>query len=210
MVSITDIDPNEFIKELSETLKSVPEIKAPLWARFVKTGHFKERPPFRNDWWHTRSAAVLRTVERLGPVGVSKLRTKYGGKKNRGMTAEKFYKGSGSVARKILQQLEKAGLVAQAAKKTHKGRIVTPKGQSLLDKVTIGILKEQGFFKKEKPAAKEAGKEELPAKTTETARQEPKREAKQTEKEYRQPKAENAQKQKVEKKDVAAGKAAKK
>ena len=45
-------------------------------------------------------------IYRHGPIGVSKLRTKYGGKKNRGHKPEHFYKGSGSVARKVLQQFE--------------------------------------------------------------------------------------------------------
>ncbi len=135
MATPNEINPNDYIKELAQTLKGIPDVKAPIWARFVKTGLFKERPPINNDWWHIRAAAVLRTVYRLGPVGTSKLRTKYGGKKNRGVAAEHSYKGSGSIIRKILQQLEKAGLITQGSKGVHKGRIITPKGQSLLNSV---------------------------------------------------------------------------
>ncbi len=139
MATPDEINPESLIKALAENLKTVPEIKAPIWSKFVKTGHFKERPPYNKEWWHIRAAGVLRTVYRLGPVGTSKLRTRYGGKKNRGVAAEHSYKGSGSIIRKILQQLEKAGLIVQTAKGVHKGRIVTPKGKSMLNSVAKRI-----------------------------------------------------------------------
>ena len=135
MARLEDVNPNDFISELAETLKSMPDIKPPKWSVFVKTGHYKERPPVKSDWWYVRAAAVLRTVYRLGPVGTSKLRTKYGGKKNRGVASEHAYKGSGSIIRKILQQLEKAGLLAKGSVGMHKGRVVTPKGKSLLNAI---------------------------------------------------------------------------
>jgi len=47
---------------------------------------------------------------------------------------EKFYKGSGNIIRKILQQLEKAELIKQN-EQGRKGRIVTNKGRSFLDKL---------------------------------------------------------------------------
>jgi len=57
------------------------------------------------------------------------LRTAYGGRKNRGHAPEHFVKGSGNIIRTALQELERLGLVA----KTEEGRVITPKGQSLLD-----------------------------------------------------------------------------
>ena len=134
-----DADPQELISKAAEGLKKVPEIKAPAWATFVKTGMHKERPPVSHDWWYMRAASVLRTVYRLGPVGVSKLRDKYGGKKNRGVKKDHFFKGSGNILRKALQQLEKAGLVKSVEKGIHKGRIITPKGRSFLDKIASQI-----------------------------------------------------------------------
>ena len=134
-----DMDAQELVSKTAEELKKVPEIKAPSWAAFVKTGMHKEKPPVNADWWHTRAASVLRAVYRLGPVGVSKLRDKYGGKKNRGVKKEHFYKGSGNILRKALQQLEKAGFVKYNDKGVHKGRIVTPKGRSFLDKIASQI-----------------------------------------------------------------------
>ena len=139
MPTMYDVDSQELILKVAEELKKIPEIKPPEWALFVKTGMHKERPPVNNDWWYVRTASVLRTVYRLGPIGVSKLRTKYGGKKNRGAKKEHFYKGSGSILRKSLQQLEKAGFVKFAEKGVHKGRIVTPKGKSFLDKIATQI-----------------------------------------------------------------------
>ena len=102
MPKMFEVSPNEYVEKLATELKKEPEIKAPVWSAFVKTGMHKERPP-AGEWWHVRTAAVLRSVAKIGPVGVSKMRTKYGGKKNRGHRTEHFYKGSGSIARKIFQ-----------------------------------------------------------------------------------------------------------
>jgi small subunit ribosomal protein S19e len=123
---------------------------------------FKQRPPFKNDWWYTRTASVLRSVYKLGPVGVNKLRVKYGGKKNNGSAMEHFYKGSGSIIRKILQQLEAAGLISKGAKGIHKGRIATGKGISLLDKAAIKIAPPlPKAVKEEKPAEQEPAEKKV-------------------------------------------------
>jgi len=148
MASAFDANTNELIEAVAEDLKKIPEISPPAWSSFVKTGRHKERPPARGDWWHVRAAAVLRSVKRLGPVGVSKLRSKYGGKKNRGAAAEHAYKGSGNILRKVLQQLEKAGLVKQSSRGIHKGRVITPKGQSVLDKAAIRIIGKENIKKR--------------------------------------------------------------
>ena len=139
MTTMYDVDSQELILKAAEELKKIPEIKAPVWAAFVKTGMHKERPPVNSDWWYTRAASVLRAIYRLGPVGVEKLRTKYGGKKNRGVKKEHFFKGSGNILRKSLQQLEKAGFVKFADKGIHKGRVITPKGRAFLDKIATQI-----------------------------------------------------------------------
>ncbi|MEM2873884.1 MAG: 30S ribosomal protein S19e [Candidatus Nanoarchaeia archaeon] len=137
MVSPLDVSPQALAKEVAQELKS--KIAAPAWAKFVKTGSHKERPPLQEDWWYIRAASIMRTIYRNAPIGVSKLRTKYGGTKNRGVKPERFKKASGSIIRKILQQLEKAGLVAQKKEKTHKGRVLTPAGISLLTKAAARI-----------------------------------------------------------------------
>lgn len=141
-MSIQTVDQDLLVKKTAEQLKEV--IKKPEWASFVKTGMHKERAPIDPDWWYMRAASVLKRIALKGPVGVSKLRNVYGGRKNRGHKPERFYKGSGSIARKLLQQLEKAELVVKGNKGVHKGRIITPKGQSLLDKTALSIHKAKG------------------------------------------------------------------
>ncbi|MEK6817140.1 MAG: 30S ribosomal protein S19e [Nanoarchaeota archaeon] len=135
MATIYDVNTNELIEKAAEELKKSKDIQKPDWAIFVKTGMHKERPPNDPNWWFMRAAAVLRKVYITGPIGVSKLRTQFGGKKGRGSKREHFYKGSGKIARLILQQLEKEGLVKYVEKGVHKGRIITPKGKSFLDKI---------------------------------------------------------------------------
>lgn len=124
------VSKQEIVKALAKELK--PVLKKPEWADFVKTGVHKERPPIDGDWWYTRASSMLLKVDKLGPIGVSKLRTKYGGRKNRGVRPEKFYKGSGSIIRKLLQQLESAGLLKQDVHAGHKGRVLTPRAHSLI------------------------------------------------------------------------------
>ena len=135
MVTIRDVNISKVIDKAGMALKNVKEVKMPSWGSFVKTGVNKERPPTNLDWWYIRAASVLTKVYRYGPIGVSKLRTKYGGKKNRGYKPERFYKGSGSIIRKVLQQLEKAGLVENKQIGVHKGKVITKKGKSFLDKI---------------------------------------------------------------------------
>lgn len=137
MVLPTDVKPQELAKEVAEALKD--KITPPKWATFVKTGSHKERPPLEKDWWYIRAASVLRTIYRNGPVGVSKLRSKYGGAKNRGVKPHLFTKASGSILRKILQQLETAGLLAKVKEGVHKGRVITPAGVSLLAKAATRV-----------------------------------------------------------------------
>jgi small subunit ribosomal protein S19e len=155
MANIYDVDANRLIEKAAEELKKVDAIKAPEWAVFAKTGVHKERPPANQDWWYVRVAAVLRSVYKLGPIGVSKLRYKYGGRKNRGLKPEKFYRGSGNVLRKVLQQLEKAEFVRQTEVGNFKGRIITSKGKSFLDKIASTL-----YVKAPKKSAEKATKKE--------------------------------------------------
>ena len=143
MTHILIVNPGELNKKVAEELKNQKLVQPTTWAKFVKTGHSKERLPDSSEWWYSRAAAVLRSVAKLGPVGTEKLRVKYGSKKNRGHMPEHFYKASGSHLRKILQQLEKSGLVKQTEKGVHKGRILTPKGTSFLDKIAVQLSKQE-------------------------------------------------------------------
>jgi small subunit ribosomal protein S19e len=138
MTTVFDIPAELLIRKVAEELKEKPEIQAPSWAEFVKTGVHKQMPPENTDWWHLRAAAVLRRVYVDGPVGVERIRTVYGGAQNRGSRPSRFRKGSGSIARKIFQQLEAAGLLEKAAG----GRTVSPAGRSFLDRTAYSLKSE--------------------------------------------------------------------
>ena len=127
-------DTNEVIAITAKKLQDIENIKAPQWAPFVKTSVSRERPPIQKDWWYLRAASILRTVRMKGPIGVNKLRSKYGGRKNRGHKPDAHFKGSGNIIRKSLQQLREAGLIEQKEAGNHKGNVITGKGMSLLDK----------------------------------------------------------------------------
>jgi small subunit ribosomal protein S19e len=142
MTHILSVNANSLIEQVASELKKQALVSKPDWADFVKTGISRERFPDSPDWWFQRSAAVLRSVAKLGPVGTQKLRTKYGGIKNRGHKPGKFYRSSGSIIRKILQQLETSELIRQDEKGVHKGRVLTPKGVSFLDKFAVQIAKQ--------------------------------------------------------------------
>jgi small subunit ribosomal protein S19e len=135
MTTAFDIPPELLIKRLGEELKKKPEMTPPAWAPFVKTGVHKELPPEDPDWWYTRAGAVLRRIYRDGPVGVQRLRSVYGGSKNRGAKPNKFRKGSGAILRKVLQQLEAAGLV----EKGKTGRNISPAGRAFVDDIAHAL-----------------------------------------------------------------------
>jgi len=130
MVSGKFVQPAKLIARLTEELKKVEEIKPTVWAKFVKSGAHRTRPPQHDDFWYTRSASVLRRIYLDGPVGVERLRTYYGARKKRGFQPPKFKLAAGNSLRKILQQLEKAGYVEKDAKG---GRKITSKGRKFLD-----------------------------------------------------------------------------
>jgi|TARA_Y100000310_G_scaffold344480_1_gene457473 small subunit ribosomal protein S19e len=130
----------EFNLKLAEALKGVPEFKEPEWAQFVKSGPAKERPIEDPDFWHKRSASILRQIYKRGVLGVSKLKTKYGSKKDRGMKPEEFRKASGKIIRIILQQSDAAGFTEiekamVGVKSKRPGRKLTKKGIEFLEEI---------------------------------------------------------------------------
>ncbi|MCF7798281.1 30S ribosomal protein S19e [Candidatus Woesearchaeota archaeon] len=188
---IYDIDQQKLIIAASAELKN--HIEMPEWALYAKTGPHRETMPKNPDWWYIRAASILRMCYKEGPVGVSKLRTRYGGRQNRGYKPDKFTRAGGKVIRAILQQLETAKLVKQHTVGTHKGRITTPAGISILAKAakTVGKAiktskpvtkpspkpaKEEA--KAEKPKAEDKAEKQEATKEEKTAKQESKQEVK--------------------------------
>jgi small subunit ribosomal protein S19e len=144
MVTVFDVNPNQLIDKAAEELKKVPEIKAPVWAIFVKTSPGKEKPPVRDDWWHIRAAAILRVIYIKGPIGTEKLRTKFGKRNYRSKSRkpEHFTKASGSIIRKILQQLQAAGMLELEEKSINRGRKISGKGRKFLDSIAKQVAPE--------------------------------------------------------------------
>jgi|GEM_PF-198852 small subunit ribosomal protein S19e len=127
-------NPEKFIPALAEALKKIPEFEVPEWALYVKTGVSRERPPAMEDFWYTRAASILRQLYIRGVVGVGKLRTRYGSRKDRGGKPDKFFKSGGKIIRVILQQAEAAGLVEKILRMQH-GRRLTQAGRDFLDSI---------------------------------------------------------------------------
>ena len=116
MTTAYDVPADVLIDKLSAYLKeNMREIQPADWAGYVKTGSHAERVPQNPDWWYVRSASMLRKLYMTGPVGVSRLRKEYGGRKRRGVRPAHFAKAGGNIIRTILQQLEQAGLVQNGA-----------------------------------------------------------------------------------------------
>ena len=138
-MAVYDFEQQEYNLKLAQALKKIPEFKAPEWVKFVKSSSGKERPIDDEDFWHKRAASMLKQIYKNKLMGVSRLKTKYGTKKNRGMKPEKFVKGSGKIIRVILQQSDKAGLTemikAQKGTKIKSGRRLTEKGLSFMDSI---------------------------------------------------------------------------
>jgi small subunit ribosomal protein S19e len=138
MVTVYDVPPDKLIEKLAVKLRDVETVKAPDWAEYAKTGRHTEKAPVQENWWQTRAASVLRKVYIKGPIGTSRLAAEYGGFADRGSKPNRAVKGSRSVARKCLMQLEAGGLVT---KDKNNGRIVTPRGQAMLDAAALEASK---------------------------------------------------------------------
>jgi small subunit ribosomal protein S19e len=147
------VNHQHLIEKLAEKLKGT--VNPPTWAEFVKTGHGKQRPPVRADWWYVRSAAILLSIQKLGPVGVSKLSIKYGSKKNKGYNPEKCGVASTNIIRKILQQLEAGKLISQQKRGNHMGRVLTKEGLKLINDCSKDALKNPPVKKVKKVVVQE-------------------------------------------------------
>jgi small subunit ribosomal protein S19e len=140
LTTVYDVPADILIERLARYLKeNVKEVRSPEWAAYVKTGSHVERAPHNPDWWYIRAASILRKLYIKGPIGISRLRKEYGGRKRRGAKPAHFRKAGGSIIRHILQQLEEAGL---AEREGNRGRVLTPKGRSLLDAMAARIKRD--------------------------------------------------------------------
>jgi small subunit ribosomal protein S19e len=139
MATAFDVPASRLIPKIAEELKKLETIKPPEWAAFVKTGRHREKSPVDDAWWYTRSAAVLRKLYVEGPMGSARLAAAYGGRADRGSKPNKAVRGSRSISRVTVQQLEKSQLIQ---KDRDGGRAVSSKGRKLVDNLSTQILKD--------------------------------------------------------------------
>jgi small subunit ribosomal protein S19e len=132
VVNAYDVSAGKLIGILADRIKGMPGMEPPEWSKFVKTGSHAERPPQRADWWYTRAASVLRKLYVSGPLGIGDFERAYGGSKAVAYFPKHQRDAGGSIIRRVLKQLEQAELVT----KTPKGRVLTPKGTAMLDRVS--------------------------------------------------------------------------
>lgn len=134
MSAVKTIQAGKYNSLLAAELKKHKEFKSPEWVMFVKSGPGKQRPIDEDDFWHKRAASILRQIYLNGVVGVQRLRTRYGNRKDRGKQPPHFVRSSGKIIRLILQQAESAELLSKSEGKV-KGRTLTEKGRKLLEGV---------------------------------------------------------------------------
>ncbi|BAB66441.1 30S ribosomal protein S19e [Sulfurisphaera tokodaii] len=140
MITPKMVPADVFIPRLAQYLReNVKELQPAEWSYFAKTSSFNERVPDNPEiWWYVRAASLLRKLYFISPLGVGTTRRLYSGLKRRGAKPPRTVKAPGHANRLILRQLEKAGLVIR----TKKGRVLSPKGRSLLDKLSYEMFKE--------------------------------------------------------------------
>eukprot|EP00441_Pelagodinium_beii_P035791 CAMPEP_0197650932 /NCGR_PEP_ID=MMETSP1338-20131121/31251_1 /TAXON_ID=43686 ORGANISM="Pelagodinium beii, Strain RCC1491" /NCGR_SAMPLE_ID=MMETSP1338 /ASSEMBLY_ACC=CAM_ASM_000754 /LENGTH=159 /DNA_ID=CAMNT_0043225451 /DNA_START=59 /DNA_END=538 /DNA_ORIENTATION=+ len=140
IVTVKDVEPDQFIKAFSQHLKRQGRFELPKWADVVKTAKYKELPPNDPDWLYVRTASMVRKIYIRKGMGVGAFRKVYGGQQRRGTCTKVFSKGSGRIARYIVQQLEEMGLVEQ---NEDGGRMITKEGQRELDTVAVQAAAEE-------------------------------------------------------------------
>jgi len=144
-VTVRDVDAQKFINAYAAFLKRQGKLQIPGWVDTVKTSHSNELPPQSADWFYVRAAAVARHVYLRKTVGVGRLRKAHGSTKNRGSRPSHHVDASGSVDRKVLQALEKLGIVEKADEDGEfKGRRITQAGMRDLDRIAMTAVEEEG------------------------------------------------------------------
>ena len=138
MTTVNDVPAKDLIDEVAKRLQKDKSFVQPEESSYLRTGVSKENPPVEKNWWYTRCASILRKLYIYNNIGTEHLRAEYGGKRNRGSKPYKARSGSGSIVRRSLQQLEKAGYVTKIK---GKGRVLTPKGRSFLDNTSQDVKK---------------------------------------------------------------------
>ncbi|KAJ3050767.1 40S ribosomal protein S19 [Rhizophlyctis rosea] len=137
-VTVKDVSSHAFVKAYAAYLKRTGKLEVPKWVDLVKTGAYKELAPYDQDWFYVRAASVARHIYLRSGVGVGALKKNYGGRQNRGSRPHHHAIGSGSIARKVVQALEKIKVLE---KDNNGGRKISADGQKDLDRIAQQIVK---------------------------------------------------------------------
>lgn len=138
MAKAYDVPAEDLIEKLTEQIKKEKKIQPPDWVVFVKTGVHAERIPQNKEWWYTRCASLIRKVYIHGPIGVSELRSEYGGRKQIGYNLAHHRNAGGAIIRKALQQLQQAGYIVNK----RKGRSISEEGMKKVDRIATELYED--------------------------------------------------------------------
>ncbi|KAI8823691.1 ribosomal protein S19e [Fimicolochytrium jonesii] len=137
-VTVKDVSAHAFVKAYAAYLKRTGKLEVPKWVDLVKTATYKELAPYDQDWFYIRAASVARHIYLRSGVGVGALKKNYGGRQNRGNRPHHHAIASGSVARKVMQALEKIKVLEQDPTG---GRRISQDGQKDLDRIAAQIVR---------------------------------------------------------------------
>ncbi|KAF8001861.1 hypothetical protein HF325_004362, partial [Metschnikowia pulcherrima] len=127
-------------RETFKFLQRQGKLEVPGYVELVKTSAGNELPPQESEtWFYKRAASAARHVYMRKNVGVGKLNKLYGGAINRGFRPHKHADASGSVNRRVVQALEKIGVLEISPKG---GRRISENGQRDLDRIAAQTLEE--------------------------------------------------------------------
>ncbi|KAL1614407.1 Protein component of the small (40S) ribosomal subunit [Diplodia seriata] len=118
-VTVRDVEASKFINAYADFLKRQGRLPIP-------------------GPYYVRAAAVARHIYMRKTVGVGRLRKVHGGTKNRGSRPSHHVDASGSVDRKVMQSLEKIGVLEHDEEKG--GRRITQSGQRDLDRIAMSTV----------------------------------------------------------------------
>lgn len=117
------------------------KLEIPGYVDLVKTSAGNELPPQESEtWFYKRAASAARHIYLRKQVGVGALNKLYGGAINRGGRPSKHADASGSVNRRVLQALEKLGVLEISPKG---GRRISENGQRDLDRIAGQVLENE-------------------------------------------------------------------
>ncbi|GME87131.1 unnamed protein product [Ambrosiozyma monospora] len=138
---LLNVPAQDFINAYAQFLQRQGKLEVPGYVELVKTSAGNELPPQDAEgWFYKRAASVARHVYMRKQVGVGALNKLYGGSKNRGPKPGKHQDASGSINRRVLQSLEKIGVLEISEKG---GRKISENGQRDLDRIAAQTLENE-------------------------------------------------------------------